>query len=62
MPELAEVFVCPHCALSQLGADVAAFDLTAGDEVAGWFRAAGFDDVTVLGTPPGTIKVRGTKA
>jgi SAM-dependent methyltransferase len=33
------------------------------DEVAGWFRANGFTDVTVLDTPPGTtVKVRGTKA
>ena len=33
------------------------------EEVTGWFRMAGFDDVVVLDTPRGTtVKVRGTKA
>ena len=33
------------------------------EEVSDWFRGAGFEDVTVLDTPPGTtVKVRGTKA
>jgi 2-polyprenyl-3-methyl-5-hydroxy-6-metoxy-1,4-benzoquinol methylase len=32
-------------------------------EVAGWFRAAGYENVTVLDTPPGTtVKVQGRKA
>jgi hypothetical protein len=32
------------------------------DEVAGWFREAGFRDITVLDTPPGAaVKVRGVR-
>lgn len=31
------------------------------DEVAGWFRDAGFKDVTVLGSPLGAVEVRGVR-
>jgi 2-polyprenyl-3-methyl-5-hydroxy-6-metoxy-1,4-benzoquinol methylase len=31
------------------------------DEVAGWFRDAGFTDVTVIGSPLGAVEVRGVR-